>query len=92
LLFGFFTGFNVLEAVLPSLVSRLAPPDAKGAALGIYNTTQALGLFAGGALGGWLQARFGGAAVFAVCAGLLVVWWGLAAGQRRWPAPRGSGA
>lgn len=88
LLFGFFAGFNILEAVLPSVVSRLAPPDAKGAALGLYNTTQALGLFAGGALGGWLQARFGGAAVFGVCTALLVVWLGLAAGQRRWPAAR----
>jgi MFS family permease len=50
----FFTAFNVLEASLPSLVSRLAPPDVKGTALGIYNTTQALGLFVGGGLGGWV--------------------------------------
>jgi MFS family permease len=41
----FFVAFNVLEATLPSLVSRTAPPSAKGAALGVYNTTQALGLF-----------------------------------------------
>jgi hypothetical protein len=39
----------VLEATLPSLVSRTAPPAAKGAALGVYNTTQAIGLFIGGA-------------------------------------------
>src|SRR5690606_21345852 len=52
LLLAFFVGFNILEASLPSLVSRLAPADAKGAALGIYNTTQALGLFFGGLLGG----------------------------------------
>ncbi len=48
----FFVAFNVLEATLPSLVSRLAPAELKGTALGVYNTTQALGLFAGGAVGG----------------------------------------
>jgi MFS family permease len=85
LLLLFFAGFNVLEASLPSLVSRLAPADAKGAALGIYNTTQALGLFAGGAVGGWVQARWGGGAVFGMCAALLVVWLAAASGQRRWP-------
>ncbi len=85
LLLLFFAGFNVLEASLPSLVSRLAPADAKGAALGIYNTTQALGLFAGGAVGGWVQARWGGGAVFGMCAALLVVWLAAALGQRRWP-------
>ena len=85
LLLLFFAGFNVLEASLPSLVSRLAPADAKGAALGIYNTTQALGLFVGGALGGWVQSRWGGGMVFAMCAVLLVVWLAAASGQRRWP-------
>ena len=90
LLLAFFTGFNILEASLPSLVSRLAPPDAKGAALGIYNTMQALGLFAGGALGGWVASRWGGQAVFAMCAGLLVVWLAAAAGHRRWPGARGT--
>ncbi|GAA4402382.1 MFS transporter [Quisquiliibacterium transsilvanicum] len=85
LLLLFFAGFNVLEASLPSLVSRLAPADAKGAALGIYNTTQALGLFVGGALGGLVQSRWGGGAVFAMCAVLLVVWLAAAFGQRRWP-------
>ena len=52
----FFVAFNVLEATLPSLVSRTAHPAAKGAALGVYNTTQALGLFIGGA-GVWLRRR-----------------------------------
>ncbi|MEK9719636.1 MAG: MFS transporter, partial [Quisquiliibacterium sp.] len=51
LLLAFFAGFNVLEASLPSLVSRIAPAQSKGAALGIYNTMQALGVFVGGALG-----------------------------------------
>jgi predicted MFS family arabinose efflux permease len=85
LLLAFFVGFNVLEASLPSLVSRLAPPDAKGAALGIYNTTQALGLFFGGLLGGWVQQAWGKAAVFGACAVLMVLWLLVAAGQRRWP-------
>ena len=90
LLLAFFAGFNVLEASLPSLVSRLAPVGSKGAALGIYNTMQALGVFAGGALGGLLLARWGGGAVFAVCSALLVVWLATASGMRRWPGRRTS--
>lgn len=70
----FFVAFNVLEATLPSLVSRTAPPAAKGAALGVYNTTQALGLFTGGALGGYIAQHLGDNAVFATCAGLLLIW------------------
>jgi MFS family permease len=86
LLFVFFAAFNVMEAALPSLVSRLAPEGARGTALGIYNTTQALGLFAGGGLGGWASARWGGVTVFWMCAGLLAAWLLVALGQRRWPA------
>ena len=70
----FFVAFNVLEATLPSLVSRTAPPSAKGAALGVYNTTQALGLFIGGAAGGYIAQHFGDNAVFAACTGLVLVW------------------
>jgi len=70
----FFVAFNVLEATLPSLVSRTAPPAAKGAALGVYNTTQAMGLFIGGAAGGYIAQHFGDNAVFAACAGLVLVW------------------
>jgi len=70
----FFVAFNVLEATLPSLVSRTAPPSAKGAALGVYNTTQALGLFVGGAAGGYIAQNFGDNAVFAACTGLVLVW------------------
>jgi MFS family permease len=75
----FFVAFNILEATLPSLVSRTAPPAAKGAALGVYNTTQALGLFVGGAVGGTIAQHFGDNAVFAACAGLAILWSGLAA-------------
>jgi predicted MFS family arabinose efflux permease len=63
-LLSFFVAFNILEAMLPSLISRIAPARAKGAALGVYNTTQALGLFVGGALGGWLVEHYDAAAVF----------------------------
>ena len=87
LLLVFFAAFNVLEATVPSMVSRLAPADVKGTALGVYNTVQALGLFAGGALGGWASSRFGGVAVFVLCAGVMLVWLVAAAGQRRWPQP-----
>ncbi len=86
----FFVAFNVLEATLPSLVSRTAPPAAKGAALGVYNTTQAIGLFIGGAAGGYIAQHFSDNAVFAACAGLALTWLAVAATmnfpQRRQPA------
>lgn len=55
----FFAAFNVLEASMPALVSRVAPPEAKGTALGIFNTTQALGVAAGSAAGGWIAVHLG---------------------------------
>lgn len=70
----FFVAFNILEATLPSLVSRTAPPAAKGAALGVYNTTQAVGLFIGGAMGGYIAQHFGDNAVFSACALLAICW------------------
>lgn len=87
----FFVAFNILEATLPSLVSRTAHPSAKGAALGVYNTTQAIGLFLGGAVGGYLAQHFGDNAVFAVCGGLALAWLAVAASmnfppRRRTPA------
>lgn len=78
---GFFVMFNLLEALQPSLVSRAAPPALKGLALGVYNTTQAFGLFLGGAMGGWLLQAAGSQGVFwaitALCTIWLVVTWGL---------------
>ncbi len=71
---AFFIAFNVLEALQPSLVSRVAPPELKGLALGVYNTTQATGLFLGGAVGGWLVHTEGNAAVFWAIAFLSAVW------------------
>ena len=75
-LFVFFVGFNILEASLPSMISRIAPPQSKGLALGIYNTTQALGLAVGGALGGFLAQRYGADAVYLACGLLTAVWLG----------------
>ena len=81
LLFFFFCAFNALEASQPSLVSKLAPPALRGTALGMYNTLQSLGLFAGGALGGTLVKLAGAPALFATSCGLCLLWlaltWGL---------------
>lgn len=82
LLLAFFAAFNVLEALIPSLVSRIAPPQQRGTAIGVYNTAQTLGLFCGGLLGGWVAQRFGPSAVFGACALLALGWLGLAAGLR----------
>ncbi len=74
LLFVFFYSFNVLEASQPSMVSRVAPAQARGAAMGVYNTLQSFGFFAGGAMGGWLVKHAGATGLFAVCAGLMLLW------------------
>jgi MFS family permease len=69
-----FTGFNTLEALLPSLVSRLAPVRNKGAAIGIYNSAEFFGAFLGGALGGLMLGRFGTQGVYLMCAGIILLW------------------
>ncbi|HMW57226.1 MAG TPA: MFS transporter [Accumulibacter sp.] len=70
----FFVAFNILEATQPSLISRIAPPHAKGAALGVYNTTQSVGLFLGGLIGGILAKYAGAGAVWGAGAVLSFVW------------------
>ncbi len=97
LLFLFFCGFNVLEATQPSLASRVAPAHARGAALGVYNTLQSLGFFAGGAVGGWITKTHGPGGLFAVCGGLMLLWllvaWPMRAPSRHGAAvPAGHGA
>ncbi|MAA59647.1 MAG: MFS transporter [Ketobacter sp.] len=77
-LFVFFWGFNLLEALLPSLVSKLAAPGFKGTSMGVYSTCQFLGAFAGGAGGGWLLGQYGDSAVYMVGAGMVAVWFLLA--------------
>jgi MFS family permease len=85
LLLAFFVAFNILEASQPSLVSRLAPASAKGAALGVYNTLQALGLFCGGALGGWLRQHVSASSVFVLCSGVTIVWLIIASNMKNLP-------
>lgn len=87
LMLGFFVAFNLLEAMLPSLVSRLAPAHGRGVAIGVYNTTQTLGVFFGGWLGGWLARHHGAAGVFFACAALSALWLVVAAGMRPVPRP-----
>jgi len=82
LLFLFFCGFNVLEASQPSLASRLAPTGSRGAALGVYNTLQSLGIFAGGAIGGLLLKNMDASGVFLASAALMLAWLGVAWGAR----------
>jgi predicted MFS family arabinose efflux permease len=78
----FFSGFNIMEASLPSLVTKTAPAGATGTATGIYSSSQFLGIFAGGAVGGWVHQTAGTAAVFFFAAAVAVVWLLVAATMR----------
>ena len=82
LLFLFFTAFNLLEAMLPSLVSSMTTSEIKGTALGVYSSSQFLGAFIGGGVGGWMLGAFGAAGVFASCAVMALLWSIVAAGMR----------
>lgn len=70
----FFCGFNLLEATLPSLVSKTAPADLKGTAMGAYSSCQFMGLFIGGLIGGWFYGKFGISAVFLFCGVVALSW------------------
>ena len=70
----FFGAFNLLEASLPSWVSRVADPKSKGTALGVYSTSQYLGTFIGGVAGGWTYQHYSGQGVFIFCAVWALVW------------------
>ena len=83
LMLAFFVAFNILEALLPSRVSRIAPAHGRGVAIGVYNTTQTLGVFFGGLIGGWVASHHGTTGVFAVCAVLAAAWLALAVGMRQ---------
>jgi len=84
----FFAAFNTLEASLPSLISRLAPARAKGTAMGVYNTSQSLGLFVGGVAGGFLSHYAGQWAVFAFGGAISLLWLAMAASMKAPPAVR----
>jgi MFS family permease len=80
----FFSAFNLLEAALPSLVSRLAPAHLRGAALGAYSTSQFIGAFVGGAIGGIALGWLGVEGVFVCAAATTLLWLPLVAiGARR---------
>lgn len=76
----FFVAFNYLEGLLPSMISRRAPATQKGAALGVYSSSQFLGGFAGGSLGGLALGHWGIGGVFAVAAALSLLWLSFAIG------------
>ena len=81
-LFVFFWGFNLLEAMLPSLVSKQAAPGFKGTSMGVYSTCQFLGAFVGGAGGGYLAGHYGVGALYGASAALVLVWLVVALGMR----------
>ena len=88
----FFTGFSLLEAFLPSYVSRSAPKARKGTAMGIYSCSQFLGIFVGGATGGWLYGSFGLTTVYLFSVLLTLLWLSIASGMKNpqytAPSPR----
>jgi len=75
LLLIFFTAFNLLEASLPSWMSKSCPVGNRGTAMGIYSTSQFLGAFFGGLLGGWSLQTLGVNGLFVVISLILAVWW-----------------
>jgi len=77
----FFSAFNVMEASLPSLITKVAPPDVKGTAMGVYSSLQFLGIFVGGIIGGMAHQHGGSAGVFALTTALAVIWLVVAAGM-----------
>jgi MFS family permease len=82
-LVAFFTAFNIMEAMLPSLVTKTAPADAKGTATGVYSSAQFLGIFVGGAGGGWALSAGGTGGVLLFALGLALLWLVVAATMRR---------
>ena len=81
----FFTAFNLLEASLPSLISKVSPAGGKGTAMGVYSTAQFLGAALGGILGGWLFQHGGLNTVFLGCAVLCGLWLIIAVTMREPP-------
>ncbi len=78
----FFAAFNVLEATLPSMISKVAPLSAKGTAMGVYSSVQFLGAFFGASVGGALMQFVGGNSVFIFAILWLLLWVAVAAGMK----------
>ncbi len=85
-LFSYFVAFNILEASLPSLISKMAPVASKGTAMGVHNTAQSFGMFLGATMGGWLSHHYGSSVVFLFCAVLMTIWLLLALGMQAPPS------
>ena len=81
-LFVFFTAFNLLEATLPSLISKIAFAGGKGTAMGVYSSSQFFGAFCGGLLGGFIWDSYGLSSVFLMCGGVLFIWFLVAFGMK----------
>ncbi|MES1926164.1 MFS transporter [Salinisphaera sp. T31B1] len=81
----FFAAFNLMEASLPSLISKVAPADAKGTAMGVYSSSQFFGIFIGGTVGGWAYGLDGPSGVFIFSAIAALLWFGVAVTMK---APR----
>lgn len=81
----FFLAFNLMEALLPSLISKESPAGYKGTAMGVYSTSQFLGVAIGGSLGGWVDGMFDGQTVFLVGALLTVLWLAVASTMKEPP-------
>jgi predicted MFS family arabinose efflux permease len=69
-----FAGINTLEAVLPALVTRLAPSNLRGTASGIFSTSQFLGIFVGGVAGGYVLGQGGITAIAYSVVALALLW------------------
>ena len=79
----FFVAFNYLEATMPSMLSRIAPAGVKGSAMGIFSSSQFLGAFCGGAIGGWLSGHYGESGVFVVMSCFAILWLLVTLGMKR---------
>jgi len=82
-LFLFFWAFNLLEAMLPSMVSKIAPAGSKGTSMGAYSSSQFLGAFFGGLCGGFVYGEMGLSSVFLICSMLALLWFIIAFGMQQ---------
>jgi MFS family permease len=79
----FFAGFNLLEASLPSLISKTARATQKGTAMGVYSSSQFMGAFAGGLVGGAVHGRWGIDGVYVAVIVVLLLWLVLASSMQQ---------